>query len=255
MNNYYRHTILKYLGAGLLVVLTGLVLISVFQSHSPSKPVIFTDVSWPNCNKTVALDNTEWGIVGVSGGLDYRLNPCLKTEVSWFSHYGLYINTGYPGITAARKYSIGPNLCAADDRLCIAYDYGYQATVYDIHYAIKLGLVTPLWSLDVETANAWSNNPLNNSASLQGVINAIKQLTFKPTIVIYSTLNQWAAVTNNWRPATNSWLGTGDTSLVMAVNACQEPSFTNGLLRLTQYTPFLDQDYVCQPLPLWAIGP
>jgi hypothetical protein len=254
MNNYHR-TILKCLGAGLLVVLAGWAIINVFQSQSPSKSVIFTDVSWPNCNKTVALNNTEWGIVGVNGGLDFHQNPCLATETNWFSHYGLYINTGYPGIAVAREYSTGPDLCATDDQLCIAYDYGYQSTVYDIHYVIKLGLVTPLWSLDVETANAWTDDPLANSASLQGVIDAIKQFTFKPTIVIYSTSYQWAVITNNWRPATNSWLGTGDTSLAMAVNACHEPSFTNGPLWLTQYTPILDQDYTCQPLPLWAIGP
>jgi hypothetical protein len=255
MNYYYHQTILKYIGAGLLLVLAGWAVISVFQSHSLSGPVIFTDVSWPNCNKTVALNNTERGIVGINGGLDYSLNPCLATETNWFSHYGLYINTGYLGVAAARKYSVGPDLCAVDDQLCIAYDYGYQATAYDIRYSIRLGLVSPLWSLDVETANAWSDNPLDNSASLQGVIDAIKQLTFKPTIVIYSTPDQWASVTNNWRPQVISWLGTGDTSLAMAVNACQEPSFTAGPLWLTQYTPLLDQDYACRPLPLWAIGP
>ena len=127
MNNYHR-TILKCLGAGLLVVLAGWAIINVFQSQSPSKSVIFTDVSWPNCNKTVALNNTEWGIVGVNGGLDFHQNPCLATETNWFSHYGLYINTGYPGIAVAREYSTGPDLCATDDQLCIAYDYGYQST-------------------------------------------------------------------------------------------------------------------------------
>ena len=73
MNNYYRRTILKYLGAGLLVVLTGWAVINVFQSHRLSGPVIFTDVSWPNCNKTVVLNNTEWGIVRCQRWI--RLSP------------------------------------------------------------------------------------------------------------------------------------------------------------------------------------
>ena len=83
---------------------------------------------------------------------------------------------------------------------------------------------------------------------------AIKKLTFNPTIGIYSTPDQWAIITANWRPAVVAWLGTGYTTQAMAISACRESSFTAGPVWLAQYTPYLDEDYVCQALPLWPIG-
>jgi hypothetical protein len=216
--------------------------------------MIFTDVSWPNCDKTVAANYAQYGIVGVSGGLDYQLNPCLITEARWFTHYGLYVNTGYPGLADTKKLSSRPKACASDDYLCFAYNYGFQATVFDIHYAASLGLAAPLWLLDVETDNSWSNNPLLNRASLQGAIDAIKQLSFKPTIGIYSTPDQWTEITDNWQPAVPAWLGTGGTTLAVAIRACHTPSFTAGAIWLAQYTPYLDEDYACQAIPIWTVG-
>ncbi len=249
-----RTALLQIFGPGLLVILAILVVILVNLASNPPGPQIFTDVSWPNCNKTIPADFTQWGIVGVSGGLDYRQNPCLATEAHWFTHYGLYVNTGYPGLAATKQLSLAPKSCAQDDLLCFAYNYGYQATVYDIRYAASQGLVSPLWQLDVETDNSWTTNPLLNRASLQGTIDAINNLTFKPTIGIYSAPDQWTAIASNWRPTVPAWLGTGFTTQAMAVSACHEPSFTAGSIWLTQYTPYLDEDYVCHTLPLWQIG-
>jgi len=253
MINYHRFTSQTLLAVVGVTILAFLAVISINHMSGPV-PTEFTDVSWPNCDNNVASSFAQQGIVGVSGGLDFKLNPCLATETQWFTHYGLYINTGYPGLAAAKKYNSGPVSCANDDYLCFAYDYGYQATAYDIHYADNLGLTSPLWLLDVETDNSWSNNPLINRMSLQGVINALKDLTFRPTIGIYSTINQWAVITNNWRPAYSAWLGTGSTTLTAAISACHDPSFTGGFIWLTQYTPYLDEDYVCRILPLWTVG-
>lgn len=254
MIDFRRRTILDFLSGGLLIVLAGLALLSASRLSSPSGAKVFTDVSWPNCDKTVAANYAQYGIVGVSGGLDYHLNPCLITETQWFAHYGLYVNTGYPGLADTKKLSLEPNACASDDYLCFAYNYGFQATAYDINYADRIGLAAPLWWLDVETDNSWTNNPLLNRASLQGAIDAIRQLSFKPIVGIYSTPDQWAIITDNWRPAVPAWLGTGDTTQIMAINACRTPSFTAGTVWLTQYTPYLDEDYACHNLLLWVIS-
>jgi len=40
---------------------------------------IGTDVSWPNCRASAAGDNA-FGIVGVTGGLDFKPNPCMYLE-------------------------------------------------------------------------------------------------------------------------------------------------------------------------------
>jgi hypothetical protein len=249
---YLRSINRKILAIVGLAILAILAVVSINQLSGPAPPV-FTDVSWPNCNIAVP-PGSQWGIVGVSGGLDFKLNPCLAAETRWFMHFGLYVNTGYPGLATAKKYNFAPDSCANDDYLCFAYDYGYQATAYDIRYADNLGLTSPLWLIDVETDNSWSANPLVNRMSLQGVIGALKQLTFNPTIGIYSTIYQWAAITANWRPAYGVWLGTGSTSLSAAINACHDHSFTSGPVWFAQYTPYLDENYVCRALPLWTVG-
>jgi hypothetical protein len=253
MINYHRCVSLKLLAVVGIFIVAVMAVIYINHTSSPV-PRELTDVSWPNCDKTINPGSTQQGIVGVSGGLDFKLNPCLATESQWFTHYGLYVNTGYSGIAAVKKYNSEPISCANDNYLCIAYDYGYQATKYDINYAASLGLASPLWSLDVEINNSWSNNMLINRASLQGTIDAINQLTFRPTIVIYSTVSQWVAIAGNWRPAYGAWLGTGLTRLTAAKNACHDSSFTGRAIWLTQYTSYLDEDYICQPLPLWVVG-
>jgi len=47
---------------------------------------IVNDVSWPNC-RAKQTNLSVFGVIGVSGGLDFRDNPCLAKEATWFNHY------------------------------------------------------------------------------------------------------------------------------------------------------------------------
>jgi hypothetical protein len=219
------------------------VVIGAAPAKSYGKAII--DVSWPNCGVTPV--NYEAGIVGVTGGLDFRPNPCLANESSWFRHLSLYVNTGYPGDTYGKKYKDSPNVCSEKDSRCLAYNYGYNATLYALNYASSQDEHTNLWWLDVETSNSWTSHPLINRASLQGAIDALSRQTFLSTVGFYSSPSQWASITGSWHNNVPAWLATGAIDSRAAALGCTEQSFNGGQIRLSQYTQGLDKNYACSP--------
>ena len=227
----------------LILVFLGII-IAVSSSNSlldvPKNTV--TDLSWPNCDNTsVAYD----GIIGVNGGLDFHPNPCLYNESKLFNTYTLYINTGYPGINYGRKFSSFPLQCDQNNYLCLAYNYGYNAAKYSITYASSQSVHAFTWWLDVENSNSWTDNVLQNRASLTGMVDALKKYTLLPTIGFYSYPGQWDSITGNWRNGFPVWVATGSTKLSDAILFCKNENFTGGDTWLSQYTSGLDHNYVC----------
>jgi len=219
----------------------------VLGTHQKSNKVsdIIIDVSWPNC-KAAPTTASSHGIIGVSGGLDFRPNKCLTQEVGWFNHYELYENTGYPGNNYGRKFQNFPLKCGATDSDCLAYNYGYNASLYALNYAAKQGIHASTWWLDVETDNSWVNDTGVNIASLEGSVAALKHDIFIFRIGFYSYPGQWAALTNDWRNNLPAWIATGQTVKNSAVKACRSESFTGGPILYSQYTTKLDTDIDCQ---------
>jgi hypothetical protein len=188
---------------------------------------VINDVSWPNCN-TVQTKLTDFGIVGVSGGLDFHNNPCLAKETSWFNRYGLYINTGYPGNLAAERHLNSPLHCNAANGSCLSQLVNSKS-----------------WWLDVETDNSWTANYLTNRENLEGALAALAQKTFLSQVGIYSSPAQWSDLTNNWNNLLPEWVGTGSASPIQAQNYCKGTSFTGGQIWLAQYTTKLDNNFIC----------
>jgi hypothetical protein len=129
----------------------------------------------------------------------------------------------------------------------MAYNYGFNAAEYALLYAASQNVHATNWWLDVETENSWSPSYQENRASLQGMIDAIKQGTIFSNIGIYSTPLQWRQITGGWKNGLPNWVGTGSTQRADAINACSGSDFTAGGTQLTQYIQKLDQDYVCSP--------
>jgi hypothetical protein len=213
------------------------------------------DVSWPmsNCNAKPSSD-AAFGIVGVTGGLDFTSNNCLFSEAHWFNQLSLYMNTGFPGVDYASKADHSPLHCVYSDDACLAYNYGYNAAAYAMLYAASQNIHSTVWWLDVETENSWTNSAADNQASIQGSIDAIKRAVILPTIGIYSTPYQWKVITNNWRNGLPNWVGTGSSLRADAIRACSGNNFTGGGTMLTQYTLELDHDYVCYDAANWHAG-
>ena len=209
--------------------------------HSPRISTI-TDVSWPNCS--LSLKSAEAGIVGVNGGLDFTPNPCLNRQTSLYRQLSLYVNTGYPGYARAVKYINSPRQCSSQDAQCLAYNYGYNAGLYDISLTFLKGIIPVHWWLDVETENSWTTNVKVNRSALQGMIDAINLFAGRGQVGFYSYPGQWNLLTGKWHNNFPAWVATGSTKFPDAKQACQQ-SFTNGPALLGQYTPNLDQNYLC----------
>lgn len=251
-----KYRLVQFLQAicALALILTLLVLVVVNRkSAEPISYPTVIDVSWPNCRDTVS-NSQDYGIVGVNGGLDFRVNSCLAKETTWFSRYALYVNTGYPGIKYAREFPTYPRQCIYNDTNCLAYNYGYNATLYSINYANSRGAYSLSWWLDVETDNSWTENLKDNRASLSGAIDAIRQHVFLSKIGIYSALDQWKTITGGWDNQLPDWIGTGGQKIITAQEACTSRGFSDGSIWLTQYTPWLDQDYLCSQSFLDSLG-
>jgi hypothetical protein len=227
-----------------LLILGLLLLIFAVAAYKPKFSNNIVDVSWPNC----ALKGTNSfssGIVGATGGLDFKPNPCAGQEAGWFSRYSLYMNTGYPGRAYGLKYLSTPLTCRPSNNDCLAYNYGYNAAKYAVSYADYQAAHSNVWWLDVETDNSWTLSPLVNRNVLAGAIAAVKQIPFVSSIGIYSTPNQWRAITGSWHNLLPEWIGTGSSSRNTALQACSSKSFTGGPIWLSQYTIKLDTDLAC----------
>jgi hypothetical protein len=202
------------------------------------------DVSWPNCKARPPM-MPAWGIVGVTGGLNFRQNPCLRQESSWFMNLSLYANTGYKAADAP-KYANFPRQCDLSDEACLAYNFGFNAGKYAVDYASAQGVHAAMWWLDVETVNSWSDNVRLNRASIRGEADAIKRYTVVATVGVYAYYGQWDRLTGNWRPGWPNWSATGSSERSDAVAFCRDHHFTGGPTWITQYTLRLDQNYACQ---------
>ncbi len=232
------------LAASLIVLLVVLV-----ATHPSQKPVssAIVDVSWPNC-KTTPSQVFRSGVIGATGGLSFRPNPCLGEQTTWFMHYAVYINTGYPGNAHARRYQLSPRVCGRYDSACLAYNYGFNAAQYAMQQANLNNVHANLWWLDVETENSWSSSPIVNRQSLLGAVAAIIQsLPFETKVGVYSYHGQWDLLTGKWRNGLPAWSATGTTNRSSANKDCDEPSFTGGEKWLSQYTAGLDQSVACTP--------
>lgn len=202
------------------------------------------DVSWPNC-KTKTADVFATGIVGVTGGLAFHPNPCAGAEAGWFSHYAVYMNTGYPGRAHAQKYRSWPRHCQNKDSLCLAYNYGYNAAIYAIDYAARQNVHATMWWLDVETENSWSDNFLANRQFVKGAEAAIRHKVWSAQVGIYSSRTQWNEIMGPWLNKLPVWWATGGTKQADAGKFCRRKAFTGGQVWLSQYTPKYDENLQC----------
>jgi hypothetical protein len=202
------------------------------------------DISWPNCHASVPK-TTDFGIVGVTYGKNYTINPCLSNEIAKFHTYQLYMNTGNVEYDINHRSTAWPKKCSPIDHVCLSYNYGYGASTYALKVAAFADIHSSVWWLDVETENTWSNDTKANVAVLEGMIAAIHHQTIHTTIGIYAYPGQWKLITGGWKPGLPAWVATSKADRAHAVAACYEPSFTSGPVVLTQYTDELDRDYVC----------
>lgn len=227
------------------------------QSIHPSIPNalkgrIGVDISWPpnNCTAEIPAD-AAFGIVGVNGGRNMTLNPCFKDEVNKFKNPSLYVNSGFPGYEKVQEYKNFRKQCAEGDVNCYAYNYGFAAGKYAVEQANAQEVYSPVWWVDVETANSWSKTQSENINSIQGEIDAItaynKELNKIDTAIgIYSVPGMWHRITGNWQNGLPNWVASGKNNATDAYRSCEGKEFTGGKTIMAQYVENnLDRDIIC----------
>jgi len=239
---YYKS--MKVRGVFFALPIIVLLILILFSSNSAYSSNL-VDVSWPNCKTNLIGTQYTYGIVGVTGGLDFKPNKCVGKEAGWMQYTATYENTGYPGRYYGIKYKNYPLNCTVNNYLCLAYNYGYNSSLYSIGYASSQNVHSKYWWLDVETDNSWTLNPLINRQVIKGSYYAIKNNVPFAVIGIYSDPPQWNYLTKNWQPKIDEWAGTGASNTYSAAVACLEPSFTGGPILISQYTINIDQNYIC----------
>ncbi len=201
------------------------------------------DVSWPNCSAKPPTKGA-FGIVGVNGGKPFQASPCLASQSRWFNNLSLYVNTAYPGQDYGLKYQNSPNVCAASDLNCLAYNYGYNVGKYASDYVSSQGLTASTWWLDVETMNTWTPDYNQNRFSLNGTADALKN-GGAATVGVYSTTAQWQTITGGWQNGLPNWGATTWKTARQAAQYCTGHDFTGGGTWLLQFVGKLDQDVAC----------
>jgi hypothetical protein len=227
------------------------------------------DVSYPQCGAALPSDG-GFGIVGVTNGLPWSANPCLKSEYSWSTGRpyasGVYMNTANPGPISSHWTLPGPAVCtdysSYTDPGC-AYNYGWNAAnqAYGTATSATASASTSVWWwLDVETGNSWNGDGRSNAADIQGSIDYLRGQGVAG-IGIYSTSYQWSSITGGYvvpapstGPLVADWVA-GAGSLSQASSWCGPGfSFSGGPVQLVQYPAgSFDGNYVCQTAP--SAGP
>ncbi|MCE5290467.1 MAG: hypothetical protein LLG14_14670 [Nocardiaceae bacterium] len=204
------------------------------------------DISWPNCG--AAQPKVAYRIVGVTGGRPFTKNPCLKEQAKdvYWPNLSLYVNTEWHGATKgiSRTY---PKQCRDNDKVCLAYNYGFAAGLHAFKTALDSKIVSDKWWLDVETDNDWTKNYAQNRASIQGTYDALKKRGIS-TVGVYSTPSLWWQITGGWKPGWPNWVAMGSNSAKHAKQFCNGKEFTGGPTLIVQYIPprpYLDHNVAC----------
>ena len=230
------------------MALVGVLTMSIGSASAQTQYVsgtIGVDVSHPNC--TTKLPAASFGVVGVTGGLVYSTNGCLKAEAANFSNLSLYMNTGLNADPLNSTYYQQAQVGCNGDTYCAAYNYGRNAAQSALNYAVSQGVHATTWWLDVETMNTWNSDVVQNQRSLQGAYDALSA-SGATTIGAYSTTAQWQSVTGGWKNSWANWGATTWTTAKQAASYCTGHQFTGGPSLLMQYKSKqskVDQDYAC----------
>jgi len=237
-----------YVFLGTFWLLTQLMSVNTAALNYPSKQ-IGQDISWPNCHY-LNLAPASYGIVGVTGGLSFMPNPCINAEsILYRQNLSLYVNSGFPGEPYDLKFQNTPLKCRLSDVNCMAYNFGFNSGLYAFNYALKQGIVSNNWWIDLESDNSWTTNFAVNSNSLIGEFDAIVFASKATTIGFYSYPATWTMLVGKWTNELPVWQATDGVSKIMAEKTCLEQGFTGQKPTLVQYLntdQTLDLDYSCQ---------
>lgn len=253
---------MKWLGVGVAapMLMAAVLLLSATVAGQTGSPypsgTSGHDVSFAQCPSHFPAGG-EFGVVGVTNGLPWSVNPCLGAEYGWASALrsapSYYMNTANPGPVSSHWQIPGPRLCAdysSYTETGCAYNYGWNAASQAFAAASNATsaatAASHTWWLDVETANSWNGSAAANQAAIQGYLDYLTAQGV-PLTGIYSTPSQWTAITGGAILASIPNWATGASSASDAPSYCRS-TVTGGVVLLSQFgSGGFDADYACAP--------
>ena len=196
------------------------------------------DVSWPQCGKPLPGGLRGWAVIGVTDGHLFDMNPCLAEQHRWSTRGaslgGLYVNVNWPSKAAEPELaSRMADVCDPTDLDCQLYQWGFKGVSEAVKGADARHVSSPMWWLDVETANRWSDDTRRNTLIVQGAIDALTKRGL--AVGIYSTSYQWGVIVGGFSPGLPIWVA-GPNNAAEAAEACRVgPSFGGGVPWMVQY--------------------
>lgn len=212
------------------------------------------DISYPQCPDSFPEQTFSFAIIGVNGGKAFLPNTCLFNQYHWAkkakADISLYMNLNFPSGDTSSYVTVGfLGICLKSDLTCQAYNYGYNAAKDAYHYASSQFATSPIWWIDIETANTWSDNLVLNNHVLQGAIDFLNAEYIQ--VGVYSTKREWQIVmgtdfipSQHFIDPVPNWVGTGLGYIDL--QRCLEPFIPNSSVWIIQYShQGYDANYLC----------
>lgn len=234
--------------AVLLLFISGLFVLDVHAQGIYTGGTTGYDISYPQGNGPYPIAPFSFGVVGVTSGRAFNDNSYLSSQFIWAkqgtTNPSLYMNLNAPIGSTVNGNTSTPKTCKKGDKICQAYNYGYNAAAHSYIYALSKGASSSMWWLDIETGNSWSSSKSVNAATIQGTIDYLANQGI--TTGIYSTASMWNTIAGSaFTTPVPNWVAGGTVATYSSL--CSQAFSVGGTVYLTQY-PFngFDGDYACQ---------
>ena len=187
-----------------------------------SGPLLGQDVSWPQCPPGMGIpekrsaglpmpdSRAQFVVIGLTNGPGFVANPCVADQVA-FARDRKLLTAAYSVISGPTRFS--PKGVTGEQ-------LGYQQARFNIATMKRVGLVTPIVWLDVESVPHfdWGSDKTENAAVIRGAAKGYTDAGY--AVGVYSTPYLYANVAGTLRLNVPEWRAAGQTSLAEARSRC-----------------------------------
>lgn len=209
------------------------------------------DISYPQGTISSLPSSYDFIVIGTTNGRAYTDNPYLGTQTSLANNktLSLYMNLNAPIGSTVKGNTSTPKPCIKGDKLCQAYNYGYNAAYHSYLYAKQNVATSSMWWLDIETGNSWSSNQAINYNTIQGAIDFFNNVNYPvpnitpATVGIYSSPSMWNSIVGSNTPIQQTTINFAPNWLQST--SCSNTIWKNGQTWLIQTISNPDKDSAC----------
>ena len=185
-------------------------------------PLRGQDVSWPQCPPGMGIPekrsaglpmpetSAQFIVIGLTNGPGFVANPCVADQVA-FARDRKLLTAAYSVISGPTRFS---------PRGLTGEQLGYQQARFNIATMKRVGLVTPIVWLDVESVPHfdWGGDKAANAAVIRGAAKGYTDAGY--AVGVYSTPYLYANVAGSLRMNVPEWRAAGQTSEGEARSRC-----------------------------------